>query len=173
MILPSPTPFPEVRGIHRQLHRNSCSVSAFEFVAKLHGLIPLNSYPLQSDLNNQGKGFSEPDLQSEVGLCAMSDKEDYNTLDALDLLREETSQGRFPIISLRAFLENGEFVGYHINVVVSEADQLMLLEPADGSVRAATTKDLEMELERSCRPILPKIRNTLHILTVRPQNEEG
>lgn len=168
-----PTPSSQVRGIHKQLHQNSCSVSALEFVAKVYGLIPSDSYPLQSNPQNQYKGFAEPDLQNEVGLLATSDKADYDISGAMDLLREETNQGRFPIISLRAFQADGSPAGYHINVVESTDGQLVLIEPADGSIRAASTKELEKELERSCHPDPRWPRNTLHILTIRPQNEQG
>jgi hypothetical protein len=168
-----PIPSSQVRGIHKQLHQNSCSVSALEFASKLHGLIPSNSFPLQSNPQNQYKGFAEPDLQSEVKLSATSDKADYDILSALELLIKETSQGRFPIISLRAFQADGSPAGYHINVVESVDGQLVLIEPADSSIQAASTKELEKELERSCRPDPQWPRNTLHILTIRPQNEEG
>jgi len=39
---------------HNQKHDESCVASAFEFVAKLHALIPPESFPLQEDEKNQG-----------------------------------------------------------------------------------------------------------------------
>lgn len=170
---PSLIPFGEVAKVHRQQFHRSCSVSAFEFVSKLYGLIPLNSYPLQSNPENQKKGFDEPILQSEIGLRPLSNRDNYNIQSALELMKEETSRGRFPIVSLRAYSEDGRMEGYHINVVVSEEGQLILIEPADGSIRAATTEDLKKELERSCIPLHPQVRNTIHILIVHPKTEQA
>ena len=172
MTPPTPIHFDEVRRIHRQSLPNSCSVSAFEFVSKLFGLLLLDKYPLQSIHANQGRGFAEPNLQSEVGLFATSDREDYDIEEALGVLIEETNQDRLPIISLRAFREDGSPAGYHINVVASRDGELVLIEPADGTIRAGTTEGLKMELEQSCHPSQDWPRNTLHILTTRPRNEE-
>lgn len=89
--------YSEVLPAHRQLEDWSCSVSAFEFVAKLYGLIRLDVFPLQSDPANQRKGFAESSLLADVGLKGSDDY--YDVASAVTLIQSELASGRHPDIT--------------------------------------------------------------------------
>ena len=149
---------------HKQIRDWSCSVSALEFVAKLYGLLALDSFPLQQDEGNQKKGFGESTLQASLGLTG--EEGHYDAQSALALIEEETNQGRFPIVSLANLPATPPRLTFHIHVAVSLQSQPTLIEPANGQVLATGKEDLAKELERNCQG--NPVYSTIHIQTLRP-----
>jgi len=81
------------------------------------------------------------------------------------LIEKETSEGRFPLVSLRVFAEDGSPLDYHIFLCVSHCAELVLIDPAKLEIVADNNAGLANLLERN-RSDNPE-RKTLHILHYR------
>jgi hypothetical protein len=122
---------------HRQFDGDYCSVSALEFASKIYGLTPIDQFPLQSDPQNQSKGFDEQALQNLVSLKGHSAH--YDIQSAVEAIVKETNQGKCVSVSLRGSLIFDQIVipaGYHILVAVLQGPQPTLLDPATKQVLA-------------------------------------
>jgi len=161
--------YSNVLPAHRQLEDWSCSLSAFEFVAKLYGLIGLDIFPLQSDPANQRKGFVEPSLLADVGLKGSDDY--YDVASAVTLIQSELTSGRHTVVSLLTFQTMGLPAGYHIYVAVDGQQGPCLVDPATRSVLAVPSTDLShIFAANSARN--PE-RKTIHVLTLYPNAEQN
>jgi len=89
---------PSIMDFHNQKHKHSCVASAFEFVAKLHGLIPPESFPLQSDPKNQEQSFADSKWLTSQGLKCQHNH--YNIEVVLPILEKETSSEKAPLVAL-------------------------------------------------------------------------
>jgi hypothetical protein len=137
-----------------------CAVSTLEFVAKLYGLLPLDSFPLQSNPANQKKGFGERDLQDALGLQGWD--KFYDVQSALEIIEKETIEGRFLGVSLLVFGANQKIEGYHIFVAARLDGLPILVDPADGQVKVRAKEDLAKILEYNSR--MNPERKTIHLL---------
>jgi hypothetical protein len=165
---PALPPLSEVLKAHRQFPGDFCSVSALEFVSKCYGLTKLDQFPLQSDPQNEKKGFGEPILQSLVSL--EGSEEHYDIPSALALIEKEMSADRFLAVSLRGFLVFGQIVipaGYHILVAARVEGLPTLIDPATKQVLARAKEELTKVLEWNSRHN-PE-RTTIHILSLVPK----
>lgn len=151
-------PFLDPLQNHRQLEQDSCAVSGFECIAKLHGLIGKEEFSLQSDETNQGKGFGETEFLESLGIFASDSHHDIES--ALDLIETETSRGRFPLVSCITKIEQGMRY-WHIKICAQNNAKLVLINPAYPMIVAEKREGLKTELEKS---ILPD-RTKLHMLT--------
>jgi hypothetical protein len=153
---------PPALADHHQLPGlNTCAVSAFEAVAKLHGLIVPTAFPLQLDPKNQKKGFDDTSFLKALGIDCRDAH--YDTQEAMELIEEETNAGRFPLVSLLGFRQDGKPAGYHILLCALHNSKLLLIDPAKPSIEADNKADLANLLEGN-RQQNPH-RKTLHILT--------
>ena len=130
-----------------------------ECVAKLHELIEPNSFPFQSDPNLEWKGFDDTSFLAPLGF-AWSEGH-FDTESALALLTKETSEGRFPLVSLAVWREDDSFAGHHIHLCVLYNNKLGLIDPQLRSV-VASGEDLATVLEIN-RTLSPE-RRTLHLM---------
>lgn len=154
----------DILDSHKQIRDWSCSVSALEFVAKLYGLLEIDSFPLRQDEKNQKKGFGEASLQASLGL--EGEEGTYDVKSALALIEEETSQGRFPIVSLANLPVIPPDITYHIYVVVLQQSQPTLIDHVNGQVLAKGKEDLTKVIEHNSQGNLE--RSTIHVQTLRP-----
>ena len=145
---------------HRQLENASCAVSGFESVAKLHGLISPDAFPLQSDPANQHMGFGDTTFLRSLGLDASESL--FAREEALDRIETETAEGRFPLVSLLvALTPRGRL--WHIMVCARHDGRLLLIDPAYPKVQALDRSGLAAEIQKTLdmAPDRPKI----HLLT--------
>lgn len=164
MLISSDIP-PALRS-HHQFPLATCAVSAFECVAILHGLLEQDKFPLQCDPTNREKGFGDIDFLESLGLSCANNL--YDTQSAMVLIEKETAEGRFPLVSLRAFAVDGTPLSYHILICVLHNAKLLLVDPAKPSVVVDNKVDLANLLKRN-RQDNPE-RKTLHILHYQMKN---
>ena len=151
---------PEALRNHRQLERASCAVSAFECIAKLHGLIEPDTFPLQSDPANQNKEFGDTEFLKFLNLLPSDGL--FATQNALAIIERETTEGRFPLISLLVETSSGE-KGYHTYLCAQHNAKLLLIDPLKPEIVVDKKEDLENLLEHN-RTTNPE-RKTLHVMT--------
>ena len=150
---------------HRQLEQASCAVSAFECIAKLHGLIAPDIFPLQSDPKNQKLGFGDTGFLKSLGLSCVDNHHD--TVSAMTLIEKETNEGRFPLVVLGFYLPTGEWT-YHTHLCVSHNAKLVLVDPAMPAIVVGKKEDLTNLLERKRRE--DPLKKTLHVLHYQAKN---
>jgi hypothetical protein len=127
----SPPTLDAVPQAHRQFPGDYCAESALEFASKIYGLTPLDQFPLQSDPQNQRKGFDEKVLQDLVLLTGHSGHHDIQS--AVDTTEKETNDGKCASVSLRTYIVFDPITiafGSHIFVAVLKAGQPILCDPA-------------------------------------------
>lgn len=159
-----------VLQVHRQFDGDYCAVSALEFASKVYGLIPPDQFPLQSDPQNQRKGFDEQALQNLVSLESHSGY--YDIQSAMALIEKETNEGKCVSISLRGFEPCGQkllAIEYHTVVAVLRARQPTLFDPASGQVLAQGKEDLATVLQRNSK--LNPSRKTIHLEVLYPKSK--
>jgi hypothetical protein len=112
---------------HDQRADWSCSASAHEFVAKLHGKVPACEYPLQSDAEAAHKaGFEFESFLNEHGFTGHD--EHSPPADAVKQFENETAEKRFPLVSLVGKNAEGKSVA-HIAVAVPGENGVALADP--------------------------------------------
>ena len=159
----------QVLQVHHQRPGDYCSVSALEFVSKMYGLIPLDQHPLQSNPQNEKKGFGDKVLQNLVHL----DGEDklHDIQSALGIIETEMNQDRCLIISLATFLtpDGTNYIqsSYHIYVLVSEDGQPTLIDPATQRSVGKGIEYLTKALEWNSQ--MNQERKEIHIQTIHPK----
>ena len=144
-----------------------CSVSALEFAAKFYGLLPLDSFPLQSRPENERLGFDDTSLQNEMGLQG----EDLGLLPqlALERIETETNQDKVVAIALLLFPKDpSQPPAYHIHLAAKEEGQLVLVDPANGQEICPARLDLATLLHANSRD--NKERKEIHLLILSPKN---
>lgn len=114
-------------NVHRQLHDWSCSASAHEFIAKLHGKLNETEFPLQNDPASHKGGFQFEAFLNGVGFTG----HDNHLLpqDALNTFAEEDAEGRFPLVSIIAGLGT-QHAYWHIAVAIPFEGDVILVDPA-------------------------------------------
>jgi hypothetical protein len=138
---------------HRQLYPKSCAPAAMEVLPKLYKLIDSDDFRFQNDHEENNIGFEKLDELRDFGIgCRVSTLSIGETLDCIE---RETSQGRFPLISLPV-IEGGVFRDYHIYVAAQDNGTLMLIEADEaGSIVHMVGRE---HLERWCLDIIPQLR---------------
>jgi hypothetical protein len=154
---------PELLRHHRQLENASCAVSGFESIAKLHGCIAPDAFPLQSDPAKQGMGFGETAFLRSLGLQATDVSLERDV--AISRIEAETAAGRFPLVSLLA-TQNGRTLYWHIFICVQHEGNLLLIDPAYPKVQARQKDGLNHEFQRTLDAVPD--RQTIHLLTYTP-----
>jgi hypothetical protein len=150
---------------HRQLHNWSCSASAHEFAAKLHGNLGYGEFPLQQDPSSQKGGFQFEAFLNSVGFTGT----DHNELpeDAFNLLASETAAGRYPLVSILAKLGAGSSF-WHIVVAVPSKAGVALVDPAQQNLIASGSIET-LELLKATALAVPN-RPRIHFLTYEKAN---
>ncbi len=130
---------------HNQKHPESCVASAFEFVAKLHGLIPPESFPHQENPKNQTQSFADSNVLVVQGLKCQ--RHFYNIGEVLPTLEKEMSSEKVALIALLHIGINPH--AYHVYCVIRSSNQLLLVDPAVPRVVVNKTKDLTKVIQRN------------------------
>ena len=123
---------------HHQKLGMSCVASAFEFVAKLHALIPPKAFPLQSYPENQEQSFADCKFLIAQGLKCQNNL--YNIEEVFPILEKETNGGKFPLIALLPLKKM--IPPYHIYCAIQRNNQLFLVDPAVPEIVVNNKEDL-------------------------------
>ena len=153
---------PEALRKHGQPEMASCAASGFESIAKLHGLIPADSFPLQSNPANQWLGFGDTTFLKSLGLLASN--AELEVLEAVNLIEKETNEGRFPLaVQVTAKLDDK--FACHTYVCVRHAGNLLLIDPSVPAIQAKGRKGIEDEFRSKIQQF--PVRKTIHVLWYR------
>jgi hypothetical protein len=142
---------------HEQRGDWSCSASAHEFMAKLHGKIPASEYPLQSDAKAAHKGgFQFESFLDEHGFTGHD--EHLPPADAVKRFENETTAQRFPLVSLVRRDAEGNGVA-HIVVAVPVESGVALADPGKRTLITKNSDETQALLEDVSKaiPDRPKI----------------
>lgn len=155
---------PDAIRLHRQLDGDFCAVSGFESIAKLHGLLASDAFPLQGIPANQHRGF-QPDhyayLTERGFTCADTH---YPTGQAATAaIQTETDAGRFPLASLPWQSGDGNW-GYHVFLFTRHEGAMHWIDPAVPCVMLRGIDAIPQALE-NLRVNNPLGRRTIHLLT--------
>ena len=153
---------PSLLKVHRQLHDWSCSASAHEFIAKLHGKLNDSDFPLQNDPTSQRGGFQFEAFLNGIGFTGCDDH--FLPPDALHMIARETSDGRFPLVSILTGLGTAATY-WHIVVAVPSGAEVALVDPAKQAYITSTTAET-LRLLRNVAIAVPG-RDKIHLLTYR------
>jgi hypothetical protein len=118
---------PELLDQHRQLPDASSAASAYEAVAKLHGLIRPDAFPIQLGSPSKSAEFGSTDPLSGLGVQATENR--YDLLLALDVVLQETKQGRYPLVSLPVDRGGGR-ADWRVFLCARHRSKLLLIDPA-------------------------------------------
>lgn len=118
---------PTILKTHKQLHGWSCSASAHEFIAKLHDKLNEAEFPLQDDPASEKGGFQFESFLNGIGFAGHDDHQ--LPQDALDTFTKETTEERFPLVSILAGLGKSSTY-WHIVVAVPSGAEVALVDPA-------------------------------------------
>ena len=151
-----PSLLPVALLAHRQLHPYSCAVSGFECIAKLHGWIKPDAFPLQLDLSNQAKGFDDTKFLESFGVICSSPL--LSASDAFNEITRMTAAGKYPLVVLF-----DKAVGYHAYVVAPGAIGPMLIDPAGPRIIESDPAKLKNLLISNSKAN-PQ-RSQIHVLT--------
>ena len=146
----------EVLRHHHQKSCKSCAASGMEIICKCHELIPLNDFRFQEQFGDTNIGFEHAKLLSPLGIEAKT--RSLSITDCLDLLETETTQGRFPLVSLPVKLEV-PYLHCHVFLCGKDKNELALFDPANGKLRFASREVLENHMNS----LLRQIPNRPHI----------
>lgn len=135
----------EVLRHHHQKSANSCAASGMEIICKCHGLIPLDDFRFQEQFGDTNIGFEQTKLLSPLGIEAGA--QSLSIEDCLDLLETETSQDKFPLVSLPVKLEP-PYLHCHIFLCGRDGCKLALFDPANGRLRFSSREDLESHMNK-------------------------
>lgn len=140
---------------HRQLHDWTCASSAYEFIAKLHGKIAADIFPLQNDLDADKGGFQFDPFLNNIGF--KSTECHKVPMDALDVLKQETMEGRYPLVAIvAAVTPQGSL--WHIMVAIQDEGEVVLLDPAT-----------QKQHTKSSRETLEALKHTVSSVANRPE----
>jgi len=155
---------PDALRLHRQFNGDFCAVSGFECIAKLHGFLARDAFPLQSDPANQRKGF-QPDhyayLTKQGFICA--DAHHTTGAAAGAVIQKETEAGRFPLVSLPWTGSNG-YWGYHVFLFARHEGAALWIDPAIPCVILRGIDAIPQALENVLTNNALQ-RRTIHLLT--------
>lgn len=153
---------PEAIRLHHQNDDASCAVSGQECIAKLHGFIAPDAFPLQSDPANKKRGFGADD---RAFLKAhMLDAKDgfYDAPSTIALIEAETNAGRYPLVALIGKDPDGNW-GYHTYLCARYEGALLLIDPAKPSILVKGTPLVRAVLDANSA--INPFRKTIHILS--------
>lgn len=142
-----------ITQVHDQKGEWTCAASAHEFVAKLHGLLAIGSFPLQKGPDAEKGGWTFNDFLVSIGFTQQPLEKP--PADALVILQNEVSEGRFPMVSVDEGWSNGVVV-CHILVAVPTENGVGLVDPAKQSFRTQDDAATLQELERSAK-VIPRV----------------
>ena len=128
---------------HKQSAGYSCAASAHEFLAKLHDKLPASEFPLQGDTKAAHQaGFQFQSFLDGIGFVGHEDWLEPQAL--LDLLADESKQGRYPLVSICTRHDRtGNY--WHIVLASLKDGEVALIDPAMRGLRThnnAETLDL-------------------------------
>lgn len=149
----------ELLAKHRQLDlQKTCSASAHEFVAKLHGKLGDNEFPLQCKpaVANLA-GFQFESFLNGIGFTGRPGR--VRLANAIALLEAEVSNGRYPLVSL-ACRDSAGNLHFHIVVAVPANGGVGLVDPGLQEVIANCSSQSLRKLEET-----EKERPVIDILT--------
>jgi hypothetical protein len=159
----SPTDaLPEAIRQHHQDDNASCAVSGQECIAKLHGFIAPDAFPLQSDPANKKRGFGVND-RAFLKTHKIDAKDDfYDASSSVALIEAETKAGRYPLVSLIGKDPDGNW-GYHTYLCAQHEGELLLVDPAKPTilVKGVPTLRAVLDANGATNPF----RKTIHILS--------
>ena len=136
---------------HKQLADWSCSASAYEFIAKLHGKVPPSEYPLQGDAKASHKaGFGFEAFLNERGFT--SHDEGLPPKDAVDRFENETIASRFPLVAIAQQDSSGRQTA-HIVVAVPGESGVALADPQNKTLITRNSDETRALLERVSKAI--------------------
>jgi CRISPR/Cas system-associated protein endoribonuclease Cas2 len=136
---------------HDQRGDWSCSASAHEFMAKLHGKVPASDYPLQSDAKAAHKaGFQFESFLNEHGFTGHD--ESLPPADAVKRFENETAEKRFPLVSLVGTNIEGKPAA-HIVVAVPVENGVALADPGKKTLITKNSDETRAVLENVSKAI--------------------
>jgi hypothetical protein len=150
--------------MHNQLQNWSCSASAHEFIAKLHGAIELDAHPLQN-LDAAGRaGFQFEEFLNSLGFTGRDDH--LTPTQCIHTFEQECAGGRFPLVSVLSDLGTNHSY-WHIVVAAPSCEGIGLADPAKRSFTTLGTTETLTFLNRLSHaiPNRPKI----NVLTYKTQ----
>jgi hypothetical protein len=150
---------------HRQLRNETCSASAYEFLAKLHSRIADNEFPLQSSPTSDRAGFEFQPFLERIGFTGAQNHQP--PLETLETLARETSAERFPLVSILTELQSSTS-RWHIVVAVPIGVEVALVDPASQQFLTRSS-DETLKLFQRVTAAIPA-RPDIHFLTYRRNN---
>ena len=155
---------PDALRLHYQFNGDFCAVSGFECIAKLHGLLARDAFPLQGDPTNQYRGF-EPDHYAYLTARGFNCTDLHHPTGAAAgaVIQTETEAGRFPLAALPWRGANGNW-GYHIFLFARHEGVTLWIDPAIPCVMLRGMDAVPQALE-NVRVNNPLGRRTIHLLT--------
>jgi len=152
----SSIPLTEIARHHKQFPGEFCSASAHEFIMKLHGRVQLGEFPLQSDPENEDKGFDFQDFLASYGFAEQ--QQNLDRPSTMKVIAQETANGKYPLLS-RPVSETK----CHILVAMKDGTELIVVDPADGKIVANSTQATEQLMDSAIQRVPG--RDKLHLLT--------
>jgi hypothetical protein len=145
---------------HKQLYSWSCSASAHEFIAKLHDKLNEADFPLQNDPASEKSGFQFESFLNGIGFTGHDDSQ--LPQDALGTFSKETTEERFPLVSILAGLGTSS-THWHIVVAVPSGAEVSLVDPARQAFITQSSAET-LNLLQHVSDAVPK-REKIHFLT--------
>lgn len=131
--------FQDIQRVHYQWEGNYCVASGMECILKWHKLIPVDSYPFQSNPKNAGIGFGEAQhLLNPYKIIPQNPK--LNIEDTLNLISKEMNEERVVLIALPVRQTYCGIV--HIFVALRHNLELVLFDPKWKHMECENLKDL-------------------------------
>jgi hypothetical protein len=156
------TDIPERLIGHRQLPDASSAVSAYEAVAKLHGFILPDEFPLQLGPAGRKPGFGDSSLLGSFGLQTRDDR--FSPIQAIDVIVRETKEGRYPLAYLFSNSTDWER-SWHVGLFARHRSSLLLINLAEGKVEVSGRAAIRKRLIRTI--LATPGRKGIHIMTYR------
>lgn len=131
---------------HRQLGEMTCASSAHEFIAKLHGKLAVEDFPLQSGEDAGKAGWDFDEFLRSIGFTGQP--LELLPVEAIAVLSDETENGRFPLVSVDE-VRVGNQIACHVLVAVPTVNGVGLVDPGRNEFRTKSSENTLRELERS------------------------
>ena len=147
---------------HRMLPGASSPAAACEAIAKLHGLVPPDAFPLQSAPGTRGRKFGDASLLAAFGLQSRDGV--YSPLQAIDLIMRETREGRFPLALIFSGLIDGAQY-WHVCLCARHNSSPHLVNLGVARLEASGRAAIKRQLIRTA--LATQGRKGIHVVTYR------